>query len=91
MSIICDHVLILELRKPVKFWVAAVWQRGKCTESPHLSVVPVFLISDMHVRNSISSLYLFQLVTALHKISKIYAILVYMNILTYYGYIEEPK
>ena len=48
---------------------------------PHLSVIPVFLILDMHVRNKNSSLFLVKPVNAQHKIKKkTNAILVYGHV-----------
>ena len=49
MSIRGGHVHILELWKSFKFW-AAVATEQLC-RGPHLSVILVFLILDMHVRN----------------------------------------
>ena len=44
MSIICEHVDRLELRKSFKFWVAVATQR--VYRNPCLSVIPLFLLLE---------------------------------------------
>ena len=56
MAIRYEHVHEKDLRRYFTFW-AAVAMEQVCRK-PHLSVIPVFLILDMHVRKLISYLFL---------------------------------
>ena len=47
ISIICEQVHRMQLRNSFKIWVAVTtWQ---VYQKPRLSVIPVFLILDLHI------------------------------------------